>query len=59
MQYSNGSDTLFVKHKQKILDWFPLGTEGKICGEISFSAFQGDKVIVPNIENSVNINKSN
>jgi hypothetical protein len=56
MQYSNGSDTLFVKHTQKNIGFsFPLGTQGKFGGEIAFGAFQGDKVIVTNLENSENI----
>ena len=60
MQYSNGSDTLFVKHTQKnIVFSFPLGTQGKFGGEIAFGAFQGDKVIVTNLENSENIIISN
>jgi hypothetical protein len=60
MQYSNGSDTLFVKHTQKNTGFsFPLGTQGKFGGEITFGAFQGDKVIVTNLENSDNISISN
>lgn len=60
MEYSNGSDTLFVKHTQKNIGFnFPLGTQGKFGGEIAFGAFQGDKVIVTNLESSENIVISN
>ena len=51
MQYSNGLDTLFVKHTQKDIQFsFPLGTQGKFGGEIAFGAFQEDKVIITNLE---------
>ena len=60
MQYSNGSDTLFVKHTQKNIGFsIPKGTQGKFGGEITFGAFQGDKVIVTNLESSENIGISN
>lgn len=60
MEYSNGSDTLFVKHTQKNIGFsIPKGTQAKFGGEIAFGAFQGDKVIVTNLESSENIVISN